>query len=64
MKPDWKNAPEWAQYLAHELDGAWFWFLDEPQMTAGGCLYGKAYCYASRCLSGPMSIEKRPCAKS
>jgi hypothetical protein len=24
-KPDWKDAPEWANYLAMDRNGAWCW---------------------------------------
>ena len=30
VKPDWKDAPEWANYLAQEYDGSWFWFELKP----------------------------------
>ena len=31
MKPDWKDAPEWAGYLAQDGEGGgWFWFAAEP----------------------------------
>lgn len=30
MKPSWKDAPEWAQYLAQERNGRWWWFEEEP----------------------------------
>lgn len=30
MKPDWKDAPEWAEYLAMDGDGEWVWFQSEP----------------------------------
>lgn len=29
-KPDWKDAPEWAQYLAMDADGAWYWYELRP----------------------------------
>lgn len=29
-KPDWKDAPEWARYLAQDKDGEWIWFEYEP----------------------------------
>ena len=32
-KPDWKDAPEWAQWLAMDGDGAWWWFQNEPEYT-------------------------------
>lgn len=30
MKPDWKTAPEWAQWLAMDADGGWRWYAIEP----------------------------------
>ena len=30
MKPDWKDAPEWAMWLAMDEDGEWWWYEDEP----------------------------------
>lgn len=30
MKPDWKDAPEWANWLAMDPDGGWCWFEKEP----------------------------------
>lgn len=30
MKPDWKDAPEWAQWLAMDGDGYWCWFQSRP----------------------------------
>lgn len=29
MKPDWKDAPEWARWLTYDL-GGWYWHEDEP----------------------------------
>ena len=30
MKPDWKDAPEWANWLAMDGDRMWYWYEDEP----------------------------------
>lgn len=30
MKPDWKDAPEWANWLAMDEDGYWYWYELEP----------------------------------
>ena len=30
MKPDWKDAPEWANWLAMDIDGGWYWYEDRP----------------------------------
>ena len=31
MKPDWKDAPDWANYLAMDENGAYHWFANVPQ---------------------------------
>jgi hypothetical protein len=36
IKPDWKNAPEWAQWLAQDYDHIWFWFEHEPKPSEDG----------------------------
>lgn len=30
-KPDWKDAPEWANWLAMDSDGIWWWYENEPK---------------------------------
>lgn len=34
-KPDWGDAPDWAQYLAMDEDGEWYWYEDEPSKRGG-----------------------------
>ena len=29
-KPDWKDAPEWAKFLAMDRNGDWYWYEDKP----------------------------------
>ena len=29
-KPDWKDAPEWAMWLAQDADGLYCWFFNKP----------------------------------
>ena len=36
MKPDWKNAPEWANYLAMDKDNEWWWYETEPVADVDG----------------------------
>jgi len=31
VKPDWKDAPEWAQWVAMDADGVWFWYEEKPK---------------------------------
>ncbi len=33
-KPDWKYAPEWAQWLAMDRNGTWWWFRYEPKRSS------------------------------
>ena len=42
MKPDWKDAPEWAQWLAMDEDGEWYWYENPPIETSGCWMAGKA----------------------
>ena len=30
MKPDWNDAPEWANYLARDSDEEWCWYENKP----------------------------------
>lgn len=32
MKPDWKDAPEWANWLAMDDDDCWFWYENKPYL--------------------------------
>jgi hypothetical protein len=40
-KPDWKDAPIWANWLAQDSDGQWSWWNLEPaQAKLGSWLQG------------------------
>jgi hypothetical protein len=32
MKPNWKDAPEWANWLAMDNNGAWYWYEHKPDL--------------------------------
>ena len=32
-KPDWRDAPSWANYLAQDRDGRWFWYESKPEIA-------------------------------
>lgn len=40
MKPDWKDAPDWANYLCNIYNGSWFWEENAPKMYEGHFLVG------------------------
>lgn len=29
-KPDWEDAPEWANWVAQDKDGDWYWWQEQP----------------------------------
>jgi len=33
MKPSWDDAPEWANWLAQDEDGSWWWYEDKPKLN-------------------------------
>lgn len=30
MKPSWNDAPSWANYLAQDYNGTWYWYEAKP----------------------------------
>jgi hypothetical protein len=32
-KPDWKDAPNWAKYLAQDMDWQWGWYENKPRIS-------------------------------
>ena len=67
-KPNWKDAPEWANYLAMDSDGSWYWFELEPWYDEpNGIWYcaNKHYSISNRSEEAArpissISLEKRP----
>ncbi len=60
MKPEWKIAPEWANWLAMDSDGEWYWHEEKP-------LYSTNYWYSQGKKSEAYvvnmpkeTLEKRP----
>jgi len=33
MKPDWKDAPEWANYLVCDMNFCWWWAENKPEVS-------------------------------
>jgi len=61
-KPNWKNAPEWANYVAMDGDGSWFWFQDKPVLCNDDVWRSKTGLIENANLNTPISstLEKRP----
>jgi len=63
MKPDWKDAPEWARWLAQDGNGVWFWYSTKPKVIQGDdrWSYGGTYKRAYVDTKGwKKSLERRP----
>lgn len=37
-KPEWKDAPKWAKWLAKDQSEAWYWYENEPHEVDCGWL--------------------------
>jgi len=62
MKPNWKDAPDWAQYFAQDKSGDCYWYELEPEIKGyywNNNLGGKV-----KLIYNPVdwikSLEKRP----
>lgn len=61
MKPDWKDAPEWANWLAMDLNGMWRWHDSEPVSLIDGWFSdsGRSL-YAGESGTWRSALERRP----
>lgn len=60
MKPDWKDAPEWAQWLAQDSDGNWYWFSEEPCFVEENGGWGANSSQCAYAGYSEITAEKRP----
>lgn len=61
MKPDWKDAPEWAMWLAQDCNGDWYWFEEKPHAIGYGDAF-EWYANGTRCAYAGNS-EREPEAR-
>lgn len=59
-KPDWKDAPEWAQYLAMDPDGSWWWYASKPRVTKYGWESRGLCDKAGNTVAWDGSLQERP----
>lgn len=59
MKPDWKDAPEWANYLTLD-DQGWYWFEDKPKLYNGSFRTSSGRCVEADVAYKDTLIESRP----
>jgi hypothetical protein len=64
-KPDWKDAPEWANWLAQDKDGTWYWYEQEPRQGNSGFIYttGFVLSHESHMATWRKTLERRPESK-
>lgn len=67
--PPWDKAPLWAKWRACDISGDWYWYANEPKMSAGGfwfpAKYGRMACAYTEpgivdVIDWDQSKEKRP----
>lgn len=62
MKPDWKDAPEWAQWLALDASGVWYWYEQAPTIAHESDYWNAegAMAQAAESIYWKESAEPRP----
>lgn len=62
-KPDWKDAPSWAMWLAADPNGYWVWFENEPEFDGTGwmqCPSDSEWLQTQHPTSSAHGLERRP----
>ena len=39
-RAEWEDAPSWANYLAMDANGYWWWYEEKPQLSRGIWAFG------------------------
>lgn len=62
VKPDWSEAPEWAQHLAQNKDGEWYWFEYQPVIGSDDWFLARCVGQSEKAQKEPwtLTLEKRP----
>jgi hypothetical protein len=61
MKPDWSDSPSWANYLAQDEDGEWFWSAVNPTHENDGIWYSDWQAHLAQCHRNMRdTLEERP----
>ena len=58
-KPSWFTAPDWANYLAMDPSGDWYWYEFEPQWDCEWEYEGRCH-LAMEGTRPHKTMEKRP----
>ena len=62
MKPDWKNAPEWANWWAMDESGVCWWYEIEPYKSKVANVFNESggKFESDRSNNWAESLQKRP----
>ena len=60
MKPDWKDAPEWAKWIAKDLSGQWWWYENKPERRATRWVAQNGKCDPENISHWEDSLQQRP----
>ena len=59
-KPSWEDAPEWAQWLAMDDDGEWYWYEEKPKRNKFGWMSLTKRVLSTKGVGWDESREQRP----
>lgn len=62
-KPSWLTAPEWANFLAQDRHGSWYWYEFEPRINDEGFSWIKGGHFDEAYIDGDewgKTLELRP----
>jgi len=63
MKPDWEDAPEWANWVTMDADGAWYWFETKPSICSDEGIWVQNIGEVEKCFNikaWTETLEQRP----
>jgi len=60
QKPNWNDAPEWANWLALNDIEKWTWFEDKPKLNISGYEPTGRYITHNKWKQLKSGLEKRP----
>ena len=60
MIPNWDNAPKWANWLAQDLSGRWWWYENKPEPHATRWVAQNSRCEPVEISHWEDSLQQRP----
>ncbi len=63
MKPSWDDAPSWANWLAMDENGEWFWYELQPKKSYARGFWasaGRSKAASQKAKDWDETLEQRP----